>query len=106
MSGKVWPRRIVFLIALAFFCFLRPAFSQTEKTDPTDLVHVGDVVDVDFVGGSDNDWRGPVGPDGTLSSFVTYTAPIRALCRDVDSIAEDIASAYSKVLRDPKVIVR
>ncbi len=71
-----------------------------------ELVHFGDVLDVDFVGAFEYDWRGTITPDGNLDGLDSYGDPIRALCRNETDIAADISKAYSKILRDPKVVVR
>lgn len=70
-----------------------------------ELVHFGDVLDVDFVGAFEYDWRGSINPDGNLDGLDGYGS-IVALCRNESQIADDIAKAYSKILRDPKVVVR
>jgi protein involved in polysaccharide export with SLBB domain len=106
MSAVVLPSRVSVMTVLAFLFLANTLFAQPAGTDINDFVHAGDIVDVDFVGSADNDWRGAVSPDGTLGTFVSYAEPITAACRDVDSIASDIAAAFSKILREPKVIVR
>jgi protein involved in polysaccharide export with SLBB domain len=70
------------------------------------LVHYGDLIDVDVVGGFEFDWRGTITPEGTLDGITTFDEPIFALCRTENEIARDIGKAYSKILRDPKVEVR
>ena len=77
------------------------------KASPSsdDLVHFGDVIDVDVVGGFEFDWRGTLTPDGSIDGLEGIE-PIPALCRAETEIAGDIAKAYSKILRDPHVIVR
>lgn len=89
------------------------AVAQAQIPTPTptppsgdELVHFGDVLDVDFVGAFEFDWRGTITPDGNLDGLDAYGDPIRALCRNEAQIAADIAKAYSKILRDPKVVVR
>ncbi|MEO7538630.1 MAG: SLBB domain-containing protein [Pyrinomonadaceae bacterium] len=71
-----------------------------------DHVHLGDVVDVDIVGGFEFDWRGTINPDGYLDSLVGITEPVFALCRSESAIATDVAKAYSIILREPDVVVR
>jgi polysaccharide biosynthesis/export protein len=71
-----------------------------------DLVHFGDIIDVDVVGGFEFDWRGTITPEGFLDGIIIYDEPIRALCRSEKDIAADIARAHSKILRDPKVVVK
>lgn len=69
------------------------------------LVHFGDIIDVDVVGGFEYDWRGTITPDGFLEGLDAYGEPIYALCRTEVQIAEDVARAYSKILRSPNVKV-
>ena len=73
---------------------------------PQDRVHFGDIVDVDFVGGFEFDWRGGLTVDGDLDGLAEADPPIHALCRTEAEIAADIEKAYSKILRNPKVNVR
>jgi protein involved in polysaccharide export with SLBB domain len=78
--------------------------AQTPKEQ--DRVHFGDVVDVDFVGGFEFDWRGGLTIDGNLDGLAEADPPIHALCRTEAEIAVDIEKAYRTTLRDPKVNVR
>ena len=71
-----------------------------------DLIHFGDLIDVDFIGGFEHDWRGRLTPDGTLDGFLTLNNDITALCRSEADLAAEIAKVYSKTLRDPKVEVK
>lgn len=90
-----------------FGCALVSAQSPTPAPPSNDeLVHFGDVLDVDFVGAFEYDWRGTITPNGNLDGLDSYGDPIRALCRNETDIAADISKAYSKILRDPKVVVR
>jgi protein involved in polysaccharide export with SLBB domain len=55
---------------------------------------------------TDYDWRGVLTPEGFLS-LVTYNEnPVYALCRDEEAVAVDVAKSYSKILRQPKVVVK
>ena len=71
-----------------------------------DLIHSGDIVDVDFAGGVDDDWRGPLTPDGDLEGLDSVGGPIHALCISTQTLAAEIQKIYSRILRDPQVIVR
>ncbi|MBV9242680.1 MAG: SLBB domain-containing protein [Acidobacteria bacterium] len=77
-----------------------------QATQEQDRVHFGDIVDVDFVGGFEFDWRGGLTVDGNLDGLAEADPPIHALCRTEAEIASDIQAAYSKILRDPKVNVK
>jgi protein involved in polysaccharide export with SLBB domain len=83
-----------------------PGVSPTPATNEADLIHFGDLIDVDFIGSFEFDWRGRLGPEGTLNGFLTYTDSIHALCRSEGDVAADIARVYSKTLRDPNVVVK
>ncbi len=82
------------------------ATAGTNSVSQGELVHYGDVIDVDVVGGFEFDWRGTITPEGHLDGLETFDAPIFALCRTEADIAADVVRAYAKILRDPKVIVR
>lgn len=71
-----------------------------------ELIHFGDLVDVDVVGSFEYDWRGTLNPEGYLDGLDKIEDRISALCRTEGDIAADIARAYSRTLRDPKVVVR
>ncbi|HEY2848150.1 MAG TPA: SLBB domain-containing protein [Pyrinomonadaceae bacterium] len=86
--------------------FVSSSIGSTGQTPTPDRVHFGDVVDVDFVGGFEFDWRGGLTVDGDLDGLAEADPPIRALCRTEAEIAADIEKAYSKILKDPKVNVR
>jgi len=88
-----------------------PSPSPTPSPDPatppeTDLVHMGDVVDVDFAGNLEYDWRGSLTADGNLEGLDSLAGPISALCRSENEIANDIRRIYSSILRDPQVTVK
>ena len=84
------------------------SFAQTQVKDQSeiDLVHYGDIIDVDVIGSLDFDWRGTLNPEGYLSGFDKIEEPIYALCRSESDVAAAITAQYSKMLRDPKVAVR
>jgi polysaccharide export outer membrane protein len=80
--------------------------AQENQVNEADLVHFGDLVDVDVIGGFEFDWRGKLSPEGFLDGLNGYGDPIFGLCRSESEIAIDVTKAYSKLLRDPKVVVR
>jgi protein involved in polysaccharide export with SLBB domain len=71
----------------------------------SELVHYGDLIDIDVVGSLEFDWRGTLTPEGFLDGFENSPEPIFALCRSETQIAADVARQYSRLLRDPKVNV-
>ncbi len=70
------------------------------------LIHFGDLIDVDVVGSIEYDWRGTLNPEGFLNGLDFVEEPIQALCRNEDEVALDIAKGYAKLLREPKVAVK
>lgn len=103
------------LVVLLLCLFDRIVFAQDAETsqnisrqfDPQkDLIHPGDVIDVDILGSVEYDWRGTLSPEGFLNGLDFIEEPVFALCRTEKEVAADIARGYSKLLRDPQVVVR
>ncbi|MBS1793772.1 MAG: SLBB domain-containing protein [Acidobacteria bacterium] len=78
----------------------------TGVEDEFDLIHYGDLIDVDIVGSTDYDWRGTLTPEGFLDGIEALPGPVFGLCRSEESVAAEIARGMSKFLRDPQVVVR
>ncbi|MFZ1702308.1 MAG: SLBB domain-containing protein [Pyrinomonadaceae bacterium] len=110
MSGTDVKKYPVYICSLVFgllFLVGSPStHAQGTTIDEADLVHFGDVIDIDVVGGFEFDWRGRLTPEGFLDGLIGIGEPVFALCRSEEQIAEDISRGYSKFLRDPKVIVK
>lgn len=70
------------------------------------LIHFGDVIEIDVIGSFEFDWQGTVTPEGFLSGINFVESPIYALCRTEEEIAAEITKAYSKFLRDPQITVK
>lgn len=83
-----------------------PSPAQEVQLPESDLVHFGDLIDVDFVGGFEFDWRGTLTPEGYLDGLNSLNEPVYALCRSESDIAADVAKVYSKILREPKIVVK
>ncbi|HEX3101581.1 MAG TPA: SLBB domain-containing protein, partial [Pyrinomonadaceae bacterium] len=102
-------RLVLWIFSICCLFTLQSAiYSQTPSPTPIseeDLAHFGDVIDVDILGGFDFDWRGTLTPDGYLNG-VGFNEPIYGLCRSEAEIAASAVKAFSKILRDPKVVVR
>ncbi|MFL6373915.1 MAG: polysaccharide biosynthesis/export family protein [Pyrinomonadaceae bacterium] len=96
--------KVVLLSSILLAIFL--SLTCNGQNGQQDRVHFGDIVDVDFVGGFEFDWRGGLTVDGNLDGLAEADPAIRALCRTEAEIAADVQRAYSKILRDPKVNVR
>ncbi len=75
-------------------------------TDEINLIHFGDLIDVDVIGSLEYDWRGTLNPEGFLNGIDFIENPIYAICRSEEEIAEEVVKAYSKTLREPKVVVK
>lgn len=84
----------------------KPAETPTITVASNDLVHFGDLIDVDIVGGFEFDWRGKLTPEGFLDGLEGFSEPVFGLCRSEAQIASDVARVYSRILREPKVVVR
>lgn len=70
------------------------------------LVHYGDVIDVDVLGSFEFDWRGGLTTDGHLDGMENLGEQIFALCRTETAIARDIEKVLGVTLRNPKAVVR
>lgn len=79
-----------------------PKSQETEET----LIHQGDLIDVDIIGSTEYDWRGTITPEGNLDGINYTENTIYALCKTEDEVAVEIAKAFSKILREPKVEVK
>jgi len=98
------------VLLLCLFAAGSGAFAQnTPASDPpddADLVHLGDIVEVDVEGSLEFDWRGGLNPEGFLDGIENVDSPVFALCRSENDIAAAVAKEYSRILRDPRVKVR
>lgn len=105
-------------ISCCFFWFVlfpaqNPLIGQSSQPTPSseiqrehDLAHLGDIIDVDIVGGFEFDWRGTLTPEGFLDGVDGFNEPVYALCRTETQIAADVAKAFGRILRDPQIVVR
>jgi protein involved in polysaccharide export with SLBB domain len=105
-----------YLLILLWALFL-PGFahSQLPQTTPTDnppaqpemdMIHFGDLIDIDVIGSFEFDWRGTINPEGFLAGFDKIPEHISALCKSEEGLAAVIAKEYGKILRDPRVVVK
>lgn len=107
-------KRSRFILIIFCFIFCGAAVAQTptpEEASPEfdperDLIHFGDVIDVDILGSVEYDWRGTLTPEGFLSGLDFIEEPVFAHCKTEKEVAEAVAEGYSKLLRSPKVVVR
>ena len=89
---------------------LETAATRPESSAPTfeqlnELIHYGDLIDVDVLGSSEFDWRGSLTPEGTLGGLKFVDEPIQALCRKGVDVEADVRKFYSKFLNDPVIKV-
>ncbi len=81
--------------------------SSTEnQTVRENLIHFGDLIDIDVIGSFEYDWRGRLTPEGFLNGLDFIEEPIFALCRSEEEVALQVAKGYQKLLREPKVSVK
>lgn len=76
------------------------------QSDQANLVHFGDLLEVDVVGSYDYDWRGSLNPEGYLDGFDTIENQIYGLCQTEGDLSAAVQKELAKTLRDPKVEVR
>ena len=82
------------------------ALKKSANLIAENLIHYGDMIEVDVLGSLDYDWRGRTNDEGFLNALPELDVSIFALCRTENEIADEIAAAYAKFLRDPRVVVR
>lgn len=90
---------VVLLFALLFF----PVLSNAQPE--SDLIHYGDLIDVDIVGSTEFDWRGGLTPEGFLSGLQFTEEPVKAICKAPEEVASKIAKSYGRILNNPVVRV-
>lgn len=83
----------------------------SEEAEPSDfvsenLIHAGDILDIDVLGSLEYDFRGETDGEGFLSSLPYLDVSIFALCRTEEELAAEIQTAYTKFLREPRILVR
>lgn len=83
-----------------------PVAAASSVAVEENLIHTGDLIDVDIIGSTEFDWRGNLDSDGFLSNVNFSENPIYALCETEEAVAAKVVDSYKKILRDPKVIVR
>jgi protein involved in polysaccharide export with SLBB domain len=107
------PLHIITMLLLCVFCCRTPTAAQqsppapeNNQRDEEDLIHFGDLIDVDVLGSLEYDWRGRLSPEGFLDGIEYAEPSVFGLCRSEESVAADVAKSYEKLLRDPKVVVK
>jgi protein involved in polysaccharide export with SLBB domain len=98
-------KRFLPVVAWLLFASL-PLHSQSDGERPRNLIHFGDLIEVDVIGSYEHDWRGSINPEGYLDGLDELDEQIYALCRSEDEVSAAVAKEYARTLRDPKVAVR
>ena len=101
---RIWLFLLCILLSQSSGFAQIPAQTGESKTQEK-LIHFGDLIDVDVVGSLEYDWRGTLNPEGFLDGIDFVEEPIYALCRSETEIATAVVAGYSKILREPKVVV-
>jgi hypothetical protein len=105
-------RRLARRIAVGLvsvFCtvlFSNTSFAQGETITQAQLVHFGDLIEVDVVGSYEYDWRGSLTPEGFLDGLDYLENQIYGLCVSERDLSNAIQKEFAKTLRDPNVVVR
>ena len=109
MKGKSSVFWSLICVVVLRLCIVSQSPVPTTTPEPikneADLIHFGDLIDVDFAGTLEYDWRGTLTSTGTLEGLEHFSS-VKGLCRNGNDLANELASIYSKVLRDPNVTVR
>jgi len=115
-SGKLYFFTRFFLCLFFWQGFVFAQEQKSENTSETkpletpvteeNLIHHGDLIDVDVVGSIEYDWRGMLTPEGFINGIDYIENPVYGLCRMETEVAAEIAKALSKFLREPKVDVK
>ena len=101
---KVRRRRQQFLSALLGIVLAYG--SVPAQNEQADLVHFGDLIEVDVIGSYEYDWRGSLTPEGFLDGLDTVENQIYGLCQTEAALSAAVQKELTKTLREPKVAVR
>lgn len=82
------------------------AKQNISNIESKDLIHYGDLIDVDIVGSTEYDWRGKLNPEGFLNGIGFVEEPIYGLCRSEDEVAAAIVKGFARILNNPTVKVK
>lgn len=82
------------------------ANAKNEAFAGENLIHLGDVIDIDVLGSVEYDWRGQLDSSGFLTALPYAKNSVFGLCHTEDELAGSIAAAYAEFLRNPQVVVR
>lgn len=83
-----------------------PVLAQSEPQSQANLVHFGDLIEVDVIGSFEYDWRGSLTPEGFFDGLDSLENQIYGLCQSEEDLSVTVQKEFAKMLRDPKVVVR
>ena len=93
-------------VVLAISLAVGTVLAQKEPPSQANLVHFGDLIEVDVIGSFEYDWRGSLTPEGFLDGLDSLESQIYGLCQSEEDLSTAVQKEFAKVLRDPKVAVR
>lgn len=101
-------RQLLHFIFLLFAITLTvgPVLAQSEPQSQANLVHFGDLIEVDVIGSFEYDWRGSLTPEGFFDGLDSLENQIYGLCQSEEDLSVTVQKEFAKMLRDPKVVVR
>ena len=113
-AGKSWHFLVFFLCLFSWQNSVSAQISSANPENKTqikqdgelDLIHLGDLIEVEVIGVFGYNWRGTLTPEGLLNGPDNLTERVFGLCRSESEVAADLTKGYAKFLRDPKVAVR
>jgi protein involved in polysaccharide export with SLBB domain len=104
---KFYSICLILQIFLTVSQIAQESSSNPPKTkENADLIHFGDLVEVDVIGSSEFDWRGTLNTEGFLDGDFFVDEPIYALCQTEETVAAALAAGFGKILRNPQVVVK
>ena len=80
--------------------------NESPKIAEEDLIHFGDLLEIDVIGSAEYDWRGTLTSEGFLEGAEFLDRPVFGLCQSESAVAEKVTDSYQRFLRDPKVTVK
>jgi polysaccharide export outer membrane protein len=103
----MFDRKLHYLLVCFLCLYLLQSYSYAQiEHKPEDLIHFGDIIDVDVVGSTEFDWRGTLNPEGYLNGIDFVNEPIFGLCKSEKEVGLALSKEYGKLLRDPQIVVR
>ena len=93
-------------ILLTITLAVAAAHAQNEPQSQANLVHFGDLIEVDVIGSFEYDWRGSLTPEGFFDGLDSLENQVYGLCQSEEDLSVTVQKEFAKMLRDPKVVVR